>query len=132
MDNLKELMGHIEYFYQPIKSVYDSDLEYEVYLKDGRWTITNLKDGQIFGTTDHEKTLEYLTENKADLSIFHVAVYQCVVNEGVLRRMQLKNVEKLVGIEAIDKQDEAWKDFAKGLVETIEKEMNKPNLRAVE
>ena len=131
-DDLKDLMGHIDYFYQPISSAYDETIEFTVFLKDGRWEITNNSVLQTFGTTNSDAALDFLIEVKADLIMLHSLVYSSVCTEGVLRRLQLKKVEELVGKEALDEQDKHWEEFTKGLTGMIEQEMDKPKLGLVE
>ena len=132
MDNLEELMEHITYFYEPIRSAYDDSLEFTVFLKDGRWEITN--NGEtipVFGTTEYMSALGFLVEVNADIALFHGMVHEKVCTEGTLRRLQLKKIEELVGKESVDKNEEAWAEFTKGLAGIIDKEVNKTTLEIV-
>ena len=122
-DNLLELMEHIDYFFENIPLDYDESKKFEVFLKDKKWQITNLEDGKIFGTTDHKDAYTFLIENKIDLLDLHRRMFQSICTEGVLRRRQIVECEKLVGKEAIDKSEIAWKAFTDALVGTIKKEL---------
>lgn len=119
-DNLSKLMGHIDYFFQNIPSLYDSDRQFEVYLKEKKWLITEKKSEQKFESDNYEDALNHLIEGNADLAVLHSLIYSNICTEGVLRRRQLKDVEELVGSEAIDKQQEGWDNFASGLRDMIE------------
>ena len=137
MAKLKEMMGHIDYFYQPIPSAYDDTIEFTVYLKDGRWEIKNNSVLQTFGTTSSDAALDFLIEVKADLKMLHNLIYSNICTEGVLRRMQLKKCEAIVGTENIDNHEEAWTKFSESLVGMIEgiadkKEEKKTGLTLVE
>lgn len=126
MDTLK-FMEHIEYFYEKVNSAYGDEI-FTVYLKEGVWEIT--KGQEMFGTTNTKDAFNYLSEQNVDLGNFHALVYDKVCTEGVLRRMQLKKIEELVGSEAIDTQEEGWANFAKQIVGIIDKE-DKPKLAIV-
>lgn len=132
MDNLEQLVCHIDYFFENIPSVYDEDLDFEVYLKDGKWLITNSKTDKQFGTTNPKHILLFLTEQNADLSVLHSMIYQNVVVEGVLRKKQLRKVEKLIGKEAVEEGEESWNQFADSLMETVGKQIKKSKLSVVE
>ena len=123
-DNLEDLMGHIDYFYQIIPSAYDGDVKFTVYLKNKIWKIENSRNPDLFESQDHKEALQYLVDRKVDLSILHTLVYGNVCTEGVLRRMQLKKVTELVGLAAIDKQEEGWANFGAGLKDIIEKTLD--------
>ncbi len=84
MDNLRELMGHIDYFFQNIPSQYKTDVKFEVYLKDKRWTVKDTGDNSVFGTTDHNVVLDHLIEVNADLKVLHGLVHSNICTEGVL------------------------------------------------
>ncbi len=62
-------------------------------------------------------------------------LYNNICTEGVLRRSQLAAVEKLVGIEEIDKCEEGWNKFTSTLLKTIEETIgeteDKPKLGLV-
>ena len=131
-NNLDELLEHLDYFYDYVKSDYDSDRKFEVYLKEGQWTITDSANGNIFGTPDNKRVMEYLVENNADLLTFHGLVHSAICTEGVLRRMQLKKVELLVGKESLDKSEEAFDAFAKSLGAAVKSQFSdKPKLGLV-
>ena len=135
MDNLRELMGHIDYFFQNIPSQYKTDVKFEVYLKDKRWTVKDTGDNSVFGTTDHNVVLDHLIEVNADLKVLHGLVHSNICTEGVLRKLQLKKCADLVGIESIDSHEEAWSKFAENLGSIIRKEIGddeKPCLTLVE
>lgn len=118
-NNLSELIEHITYFYQHIPSAYDSDIQYEVYLKDGKWTIKNLVTESTIILSDDIEALEYMIEANLDLSILHSYVLSDVCTEGVLRRNQLLKVEDLVGVEAINEVEKAWEKFADTIKEIV-------------
>ena len=130
MSDLGKLIEHIDYFFERIPSIYDSAVKYEIYLKDKKWLISNLSTGQQFGTTKAESVLSYLKEKNVDLIQLHVLIHQSVVTEGVLRRMQQRKVEALIGKEAIDEGEEAWDEFGKGLAEALGQK--KTELKVVE
>jgi hypothetical protein len=129
---IEDLIGHIEYFFGNVKSDYDKDKEFEVYLKDGNWNITNKATGWVFGTTDHLMALNHLIDVKADISQFHIMLYNIVCTEGVLKRMQLKKIEEIVGVDAVDRQAAGWDSFSSSLVKKINKETTKPKLSMVD
>ena len=120
--DLKDLMGHIDYFFENVSSTYDTTVEYEVFLKDKLWKITNKTTNSVFETKEHEDALGYLIKQNADLLTLHSMIFSCICTEGTLRRMQLKKCEDLVGIDAIDKSDESWSGFAESLGAMIAKE----------
>ena len=120
IDNLNKLMEHIDYFYEYVPSTYESGKKFEVYLKEGTWLITDKKTEESFSTTKHEEALNHLVKCQADLGLFHTMVFGKICTEGVLRRRQLKDVEELVGTDAINKQEEGWDNFADGLKDMIE------------
>lgn len=126
-NNLSELMEHITYFYQNIPSSYDSDIEFEVYLKDKEWKITNFIAGSQEIFTKSEDALQYMIDFNVDLLILHNLVHHSVCTEGTLRRMQLKKVEELVGVEEIDKQAEGWENFAKSIAKILNPKEEKPS-----
>lgn len=117
--NLEDLMKHVDYFYEHIKSAYNEDITLEVFLKNGKWEIKHSGDGMIFGTTDAKTALKFLIRQNADLHQLHNLMHCIVCTEGVLRRQELKKVEELVGKEEIDRQCEGWDNFAKELVNSI-------------
>ena len=120
MDNLNELMEHIDYFFQDIPSAYDSDRRFEVYLTEGRWLITDKSNEKAFGTTKYEDALGFLKEANVDLLVLHSLLHDKVCTEGVLRRMQIEKCEELVGAEAITRSEESWAAFADGLKTMVE------------
>ncbi len=71
-----------------------------------------------------EEALQYLIDRKANLSVFHNLVHGNVCTEGVLRRMQLKKVTEIVGLAAIDKQEEEWANFGAGLRSLLDTALN--------
>ena len=130
-NDLEKLMRHIDYFFEPVKSTYNPEQSFEIYLKEGRWIITDLLSGEVFGTTEYEEALNHLVENKADLLLFHTLLHSKICTEGVLRRKQLKKCEELVGVDSIDESEKVWEGFAEKLLEIINTEKEKPTLELV-
>ena len=135
MDNLLDLLKHIDYFYEYVPSTYEPERKFLVFLKDERWTITDSKTGKDFGTVNPEHALGFLVEGKADLSIFHSLVSTSICTEGCNLRNKLKKVEELVGTKAIDEVEAGWKDFGSkivALIEKMEENRDKPELTLVD
>ena len=118
---LKDLMGHIDYFFESVSSTYDANIRYQIQLKEHNWSITSEKDGSIFETVKHEDALGYLVEKNADLYTLHHMIFNCIVLEGSLRRLQLKKCEEMVGSAAIDKSDEGLAKFFAGIKDAVSK-----------
>lgn len=125
MSNLEELMGHIDYFFEPIKSAYNPELHFEVFLKDLNWTITNRTSGEMFGTKSPKDALKYLIEKRIDVMHLHSLIYATVCTEGTLRRAQLRKCEALVGIESIDRNEAHWDEFSRAMKRAIEEHVKK-------
>ena len=60
MDNLLDLLKHIDYFYEYVPSTYEPERKFLVFLKDERWTITDTKTEKDFGTVNPEHVLGFL------------------------------------------------------------------------
>ena len=131
MTKLEDLLEHIDYFYEKIKSDYNPEVEFTIHLENELWEVTNNSDIKEFATNNSKLLLESLIEHKADLATFHSLVKSKICTEGVLNRRQLKTIEELVGKESIDQCEKDWEGFAESLKAAITKEVNKTKLEIV-
>ena len=125
-------MDHVEYFFGNISTVYDKEHEFEIYLHDGRWEIKDTKTEWVFGTTEYKDALAHLIKMNVDMNEAHVMFYNIVCTEGVLKRMQLRKIEDMVGKDAVDRQSAGWDSFGEQLKKELQKEIKKPKLSMVE
>lgn len=129
MTDVITLMKHIDYIYEPIPNIY-SNKEYIVQLKNNNWMIF---DGEriVLGTTDSDVALGFLQEMKIDMVILHSLLIDKVATEGVLRRMQLKKCEDLIGADIIDEQAKGFDAMVKNIIDAVGIKEDKPKLQIV-